>query len=220
MTTERSPKIDEHIAGAEKWRNEFEMLRQIALGCGLAEDWKWNSPCYTHNDKNIVLLQGFKEYCALLFFKGALLMKHEQVLTKQSPNMQAQRQIRFTKCDEIREMASVIQDCIYEAIDAEVSGRKIAPTATRDLPVPPEFQAQLRANPALKESFDALTPGRRRAYLLYFSAAKRSQTREARVAKHIGRILEGMGIDDYVTLVESPKRADQPSEWVVPRRVV
>lgn len=191
-----SPKVDEFLAKAEKWREEFTRLRKIARDCDLAEDFKWGNPCYTLNNGNIVLIHGFKEYCALLFFKGALLKDPKGLLTAQSENTQATRQLRFTSVQEISSMEPAIKDCIRQAIAVEKSGLKVDFKSTAEFPMPEEFRTRLDAQPRLKAAFEALTPGRQRGYLLYFSAAKQPKTRASRVEKSIPQILEGKGLND------------------------
>ena len=187
-----NPKVDAFLSEAGQWREEFEALRRIALGCGLAEELKWGKPCYALQESNIVLIHGFKEYCALLFMKGALLKDARGILVQQTEHVQAARQIRFTNVREIVKMKAYIQ----EAIKVEKSGLKVTYKKTSEFEMPEEFQKKLDAIPALKAAFGALTPGRQRGYLLYFSAAKQSQTRESRVEKWLPHILKGKGLDD------------------------
>jgi uncharacterized protein YdeI (YjbR/CyaY-like superfamily) len=168
----------------------------IALDCGLSEELKWGCPCYTLNNQNIVLIHGFKEYCAFLFFKGALLNDVNGILIQQTEHVQAARQVRFTNVLEIVEMEPILKAYIYEAIEVEKAGLKVALKKTADFTVPEEFQSKLDHIPALRAAFDALTPGRQRAYIFYFSAPKQSKTREARVEKYIPQILSGKGLDD------------------------
>jgi len=191
-----NPKVDEFLSKAKKWREEFEKLRSILLGCGLTEEVKWGVPCYTFQKSNIVLMHGFKEYCALLFFKGALLSDAKGILIRQTENVQAARQIRFTTVREIAKMATVLKAYIHEAIEVEKSGLKVSYKTTSDFKVPEEFQNKLDAMPALKTAFDSLTPGRQRAYLFYFSAPKQSKTRDSRVEKCVRQILKGKGLTD------------------------
>jgi uncharacterized protein YdeI (YjbR/CyaY-like superfamily) len=191
-----NPKVDGVVKKAKKWRVEFEKLRGIILACGLSEELKWGQPCYTFQEKNVVLIHGFKEYCALLFFKGALLRDVRGILVQQTENVQAARQVRFTTAREIVDLRIVLKAYIFEAIEVERAGLKVDLKKTREFNVPEEFQNKLDQIPALKAAFDALTPGRQRAYLLYFSAAKQSKTRESRVEKCIQKILNGMGLDD------------------------
>jgi uncharacterized protein YdeI (YjbR/CyaY-like superfamily) len=192
----RNPKVDAFLSRAEKWRAEFEALRAIVLDCGLTEDLKWGVPCYALDKRNIVLMHGFKDYCALLFFKGALLKDPKEILIQQTENVQAGRQIRFTLVRQIVEMEPVLKAYIREAIEVEKAGLKVNRKSTEDYTIHEEFQNKLNENAALKAAFDALTPGRKRGYLLYFSSAKQSKTRASRVENAIPRILDGMGLDD------------------------
>ena len=191
-----NPKVDFFFQNAEKWQQEFRKLRLIALDCGLTEELKWGVPCYTSEKKNIVLMHGFNEYCALLFVKGALLKDAMGILITQTENVQSARQVRFTHVDEIEEMEPVIKAYIREAIEAEKAGLKVELKKTMEFKVPEEFQEKLDELPALKTAFEALTPGRQRNYLLYFSAPKQSKTRAARVEKYIPQILSGKGMND------------------------
>jgi uncharacterized protein YdeI (YjbR/CyaY-like superfamily) len=191
-----NPKVDFFFNKAKQWQEEYEKLRVLALNCGLNEELKWGCPCYTLNNQNIVLIHGFKEYCAFLFFKGALLNDANGILIQQTENVQAGRQVRFTNVLEIVEMEPILKAYIYEAIEVEKSGLKVALKKTADFTVPEEFQSKLDHIPALKAAFDALTPGRQRGYLFYFSQPKQSKTREARVEKYIPKILSGKGLDD------------------------
>jgi uncharacterized protein YdeI (YjbR/CyaY-like superfamily) len=191
-----NPKVDFYFNEAEKWQAELKQLRSIILDCGLTEELKWGTPCYTLQKRNIVLMHHFKEYCALMFFKGALLDNSNGVLIQQSENTQATRHIRFTNVKEIIEMENVLKACIYEAIEVEKAGLKVILKKTSEYPVPEEFQKKLDEIPALKTAFETLTPGRQRAYLLHFSQAKQSKTRESRVEKYIEQILNGKGLDD------------------------
>jgi uncharacterized protein YdeI (YjbR/CyaY-like superfamily) len=191
-----NPKVDEFIRDAKKWREEYEALRTIVLDCGLTENLKWGVPCYTFNEKNVIIIHGFKEYCALLFFKGALLADTDRLLIIQTENTQASRQIRFTDVREIVEKEPILKAYIHEAIEAEKSGAKVNFKKTAEFAIPEEFQRKLDSTPGLKTAFDALTPGRQRAYILYFSSPKQSKTREARVGKSTQRILAGKGLND------------------------
>jgi len=191
-----NPKVDFFFRKADKWQEEFEKLRTIILECGLTEELKWGVPCYTFQEKNIVLLHGFKEYCALLFHKGALLKDPIGILIQQTKNVQAARQIRFTNVEEIDEMEHVLKAYIQEAIEAEKAGLEVEFKETAEFNMPEEFQKKLDENPALKTAFEALTPGRQRGYLLYFSGAKQSKTREARIEKYMQHILNGKGLND------------------------
>jgi uncharacterized protein YdeI (YjbR/CyaY-like superfamily) len=191
-----NPKVDVFISKAKKWQEEFEKLRMIILDCQLTEELKWGVPCYTFQKRNIVLIHGFKEYCALLFFKGALLQDANGILIQQTENVQAARQIRFTNVREIVEMEPILKAYIYEAIEVEKAGLKVNFKKTTEFIIPEEFQNKLDEIPALKTAFDALTPGRQRAYLFYFSQPKQSKTRESRVEKYLQQILNGEGLND------------------------
>src|SRR6266404_7798655 len=184
-----NPKVDFYFSKAKKWQEELEKLRAIVLDCGLTEELKWGVPCYTFQRSNIVLMHVFKEYCALLFFKGALLNDANGILIQQTKNVQAARQIRFTNVREIVKIKTILKAYIYEAIEVEKAGLKVNFKKNTELIIPEEFQNKLDENPALKTAFDALTPGRQRAYNLYFSAAKQSKTRESRVEKCVRQIL-------------------------------
>ena len=190
-----NPKVDFYFEKAQQWKKEFEALRKIALSCSLTEDLKWGCACYTLEDSNIVLIHGFKDYCALLFFKGVLMKDPEGILIQQTVNVQAGRQIRFKGLPEIVKLKSVLKSYIGQAIEVEKSGAKVEKKKSLD-PVPEEFQKKLDHEPGLKTAFIALTPGRQRAYLLYFNSAKQSKTREARVEKCLPLILKGKGLDD------------------------
>ena len=191
-----NPKVDEFIRRASHWQAEFEKLRAIALDSGLAEALKWGQPCYTLDNRNVVLFHGFKEYCAYLFFKGALLKDPEGILIIQTENVQSSRQVRFTSLQEIVALEPVLIAYIHEAIEAEKAGLKVDLKPTAEFPMPEEFQKKLDENPALKTAFEALTPGRQRAYLLYFAAPKQSTTRQARIEKVVQSILAGKGLND------------------------
>ncbi|MGA9295533.1 MAG: YdeI family protein [Ignavibacteriaceae bacterium] len=191
-----NPKVDIFLSKAEKWRKEFEKLRTIVLDCGLTEELKWGQPCYTFQKSNIVLIHGFKEYCALLFFKGALLNDANGILIRQTENVQAARQIRFTNIKGIIKLESILKTYIYEAIEVEKAGLKIKMKKTSDFKIPQEFQNKLDKIPALKTAFNSLTPGRQRAYLFYFSQAKQSKTRESRIEMYMQQILNGRGLND------------------------
>jgi uncharacterized protein YdeI (YjbR/CyaY-like superfamily) len=199
MTTVRTnPKVDFFFDRAGRWQREFEALREIILSCKppLNEELKWGQACYTAEGKNIVLIHGFKEYCALLFFKGALLKDPKHILIQQTANVQSGRQVRFTNLDDIVKMEKVIKAYIREAIDVEKKGLKVSLKKTSDFKVPVEFKKRLDNSAALKSAFKSLTPGRQRAYLFYFSQPKLSATRESRVEKNVKRILDGQGLDD------------------------
>ena len=191
-----NPKVDAFLSGEKKWREEFKRLRRIVLDCQLTEELKWGQPCYTLDGKNIVLLHGFKEYCAILFINGALLKDANSLLIQQTENVQAARQIRFTDSQEIDKLEKTLKAYIQEAIKAEKAGLKVELKKTSDFTIPEEFKGKLDGHPALKSAFAALTPGRQRAYLHHFSQPKQSKTRESRVDKCIPRILDGLGLDD------------------------
>ncbi|HEX8024156.1 YdeI/OmpD-associated family protein [Mucilaginibacter sp.] len=191
-----NPRVDFYFNKTEKWQEEIEQMRLIALDCGLTEELKWGSPCYTYRDSNIVLIHVFKEYCAFLFFKGALLSDTHQILIQQSENVQAARQARFTNVEQIAEQRAILRAYIYEAIEVEKAGLKVNLKKTEDFAVAVEFQQKLDAIPALKTAFEALTPGRQKAYLLHFAQPKQSSTREARVEKWMPQILNGKGLND------------------------
>jgi uncharacterized protein YdeI (YjbR/CyaY-like superfamily) len=197
MTKSRmNPKVDFYFSKAKKWQKEFEKLRMIILDCQLTEELKWGVPCYTFQKRNIVLIHGFKEYCAILFFKGALLKDARGILIQQTKNVQAARQIRFTNVREIVKMKTNLKAYIYEAIEVEKSGLKVNFKKTTEFMIPEEFQNKLDKIHALKTAFDALTPGRQRAYIFYFSQPKQSKTRESRVKKCMQQILNGKGLND------------------------
>jgi len=191
-----NPKVDFFFDRAKKWQAEFEKLRTICLDCGLTEELKWGCPCYTFEKRNIVLIHGFKEYCALLFFKGALLKDAKGILIQQTKNVQSARQIRFTSAREIVKMKPILKTYIREAIEVERAGLKVPLKKTKEFGVPEEFQNKLSNDRALKKAFKTLTPGRQRGYLLYFSAPKQSKTRESRIEKSIPQILKGKGLND------------------------
>jgi uncharacterized protein YdeI (YjbR/CyaY-like superfamily) len=191
-----NPKVDAFLKRAKQWRKEFETLRLIILDCQLTEELKWGVPCYTFEEKNVVLIHGFKEYCAILFTKGALLKDARRILIQQTANVQAARQIRFTHVREIVEMETILKAYIREAIEVEKAGLKVNYKKPSEFKIPGEFQKKLDERPALKTAFEALTPGRQRGYILYFSAPKQSKTRESRVEKCAPRILIGKGLDD------------------------
>jgi uncharacterized protein YdeI (YjbR/CyaY-like superfamily) len=191
-----NPKVDFFFDKSSKWQKEYEQLRMIALECGLTEELKWGCPCYTFEKKNIVLIHGFKEYCALLFFKGALLNDTDHILIQQTENVQSARQIRFTNLQQILQMEPLIKAYVFEAIEVEKAGLKVTLKKTAEFNVPQEFQEKLDKMPSLKKAFHALTPGRQRAYLFYFSQPKQAKTRESRIEKYTNQILEGKGLDD------------------------
>lgn len=192
-----NPKVNEYISKANKWNEEFKELRKIILECELlTEEVKWNHPCYTLEGKNIVIMHGFKNYCALLFPKGVLLKDAHKILIQQTKNVQAARQIRFTNVQEIVKLENVLKEYIQEAIEVEKAGLKIEPKKTTEYKIPDELQSKFDEIPALKTAFKKLTPGRQRAYILYFSDAKQSKTRERRVERYIEKILDGKGLND------------------------
>jgi uncharacterized protein YdeI (YjbR/CyaY-like superfamily) len=197
MTNSRmNPKVDEYLSKSKKWKEEYEKLRNIVLDCELTEEFKWMHPCYTFEKKNIVLIHGFKEYCALLFHKGALLQDAHGILIQQTENVQAARQIRFTNVREIVAMETILKAYIYEAIEVEKAGLEVNFKKNTEFIIPEEFQNKFDEIPALKTAFEALTPGRQRAYILYFSEPKQSKTRESRVEKCMQQILNGKGLND------------------------
>jgi len=191
-----NPKVDFYFSKAKKWREELEQLRTIVLDCELSEELKWGCPCYTFQKSNIVLIHVFKEYCALLFFKGALLKDPKGILIQQTENVQAARQVRFTSVREIVKMERTVRAYIHEAIEVEKAGLKVSLKKTKEFAMPEEFQKKSDEMPALKTAFKALTPGRQRAYLLYFSQAKQAKTRESRIEKCMRQILNGKGLND------------------------
>jgi len=191
-----NPKVDWFFNKDTKWQDAYEQLRKIVLDCGLSEELKWGCPCYTLEGNNIVLIHGFKEYCALLFHKGALLKDPKKILIQQTENVQAARQIRFKHVDQIVDMESILKSYIMEAIKVEKAGIKVPLKKTSEFKMPVEFKNVLEATPALKKAFHALTPGRQRGYLLYFSSAKLPKTREERIEKYMPKILKGKGLED------------------------
>lgn len=191
-----SPRIEPGFARAGKWREEFEKLRAIILDFPLVEELKWGWPCYSFQNGNIVLIHGFKEYCALLFFKGALLKDPQRILIQQTENVQSARQLRFVSPRQVVEMKAVLKTYIQDAIDVEKAGLKVNLKKTAEFKIPEELETKFKKAPAVKAAFRALTPGRQRGYVLYFSAPKQSKTREARIEKCAPRILEGKGLND------------------------
>ena len=191
-----NPKANFYFDKAGKWQQAVEKLRDICLDCGLDEEVKWGCPCYSRQGSNIVLIHDFKEYCALLFFKGVLLKDAEGVLIQQTKNVQGPRQMRFTDAREVVDMTHTIKAYIHEAIEVEKAGLKVELKKTSEFEMAAEFQSKLDTIPALKAAFEALTPGRQRGYLLFFSQARQAKTREARIEKYIPQILAGKGIDD------------------------
>ncbi|KAF2325808.1 YdeI/OmpD-associated family protein [Flavobacterium nitrogenifigens] len=189
-------KVDFYFEKAEKWKAEIEQMREIVLDCHLSEELKWGSPCYTFENANIVLIHYFKEYCAFLFFKGALMKDPDNILIQQSDNVQAARQVRFTKVEDILAKKEILKKYIFEAAEIEKSGQKVELKKVSDFEVAEELQHKFDSDADFKKAFYALTPGRQRAYLLHFSQPKQSKTREARVEKNIQRILDGKGLND------------------------
>ena len=191
-----NPKVDFYFSKAKKWKEELENLRTIILDCSLIEELKWGKPCYTFQETNIVLIHDFKEYCAVLFFKGALLKDTKGILVQQTENVQAARQIRFASIQEIVKMKATLKAYISEAVDVEKAGLKVDFKKTEEFKIPEELQKKLDEDPALNAAFETLTPGRQRAYLLYFSAPKQSKTRESRIEKSLQKIFAGKGLND------------------------
>ncbi len=191
-----NPKADFYFQNSKRWQSEMQKMRLIALDCKLTEDLKWGCPCYTINNSNVVLIHEFKDYCAFLFFKGALMKDPKGILIQQSKNVQAARQIRFTGVSEITKLQTVLKSYIKQAIEIEKSGLKVEMKKTTEFEMPEEFKKELTKNKKLKSAFESLTPGRQRAYLLFFSSAKQSATRQARIEKHIPDILKGKGLND------------------------
>ncbi|MBP0904244.1 YdeI family protein [Mariniflexile gromovii] len=189
-------KVDTFLDKAKKWQAEMKLLRKIVLGSTLTEDYKWMHPCYTYQGKNVVLIHGFKEYCALLFHKGALLKDTDNILIQQTENVQAARQIRFTNSQQIIDLESTIKSYIFEAIEIEKLGLEVPFKKNKEFDVPEEFQTVLENNSEVKKTFEALTPGRQRGYLLHFSQPKQSKTRISRIEKCIPQIIAGKGLND------------------------
>ena len=192
----RNPKVDAFLSRAKKWQAEMKKLRMIILDCPLSEELKWGVPCYTFQNTNIVLIHAFKEYCAVLFAKGALLKDPKRILIRQTENVQAARQVRFTNFRQVVEMEPILKAYISEAIEVEKAGLKVDYKKTSEFKIPEEFQNKLDEFPALKTAFEALTPGRQRGYILYFTSAKQSKNRESRIEKYLPQILNGKGLDD------------------------
>jgi uncharacterized protein YdeI (YjbR/CyaY-like superfamily) len=192
-----NPKVDQFLSGQNRWKDEMVLMRDIILEIKeLDEDYKWMHPCYTFHGKNVVVIQGFKDYCALMFFKGVLMKDPKGILIQMTENVQASRQIRFTDIRQIEKNKSIIKEYIREAIEIEKSGKKVALKKTSDFRVPEEFQKVLKENSKVKKAFGSLTPGRQRGYLFFFSQARQSKTRESRIDKCIPNILAGKGLDD------------------------
>lgn len=189
-------KVDVFLKKSKKWQEEMTLLRKICMDCGLTEEFKWMHPCYSLNGKNIVLIHGFKEYCALLFHIGVLLKDEKRILVQQTKNVQSARQIRFTSLQQIIKLKQLIKAYIQEAINIEKAGWEVPMKKTSEYTIPDEFKKALKNNPKLKSAFEALTVGRQRGYLLYFSAAKQAKTREARIEKYIPEIMKGKGLKD------------------------
>jgi len=197
MTSSKmNPKVDEFLGKAKKWQEEYSALRNIVLACELTEEFKWMHPCYTLGKKNIVLIHGFKDYCALLFHKGALLKDAHGILIQQTENVQAARQIRFTNIQEIVSMETIIKDYILEAIEVEKAGLEVPMKEHKEYIIPEELHHKFNEMPILKTAFEKLTPGRQRAYILHFSQPKQSKTRVSRIEKYTQHILDGKGLND------------------------
>ena len=191
-----NPKVDAFISRAKNWQEETEILRSLILDCQLTEELKWGKPSYSYQNSNIVLIQGFKDYCALLFFKGALLQDAKGLLFRMGENTQAARQLRFAGVKDIKKIEPIIKAYIYEAIEVEKAGLKVTLIKNEDLIFPEEFINKLAENPDLKTAFTSLTPGRQRAYNMFFTAPKQSRTRESRIEKCMPQILAGKGLND------------------------
>ncbi|TGK54372.1 hypothetical protein EHQ16_11130 [Leptospira kanakyensis] len=196
QTNPKAKKIDYYFQELKSWKKEFEILRSIAMGSKLVEEIKWGQPCYTLNGQNIFLIHGFKDYCAILFFKGALLKDPKNILIQQTKNVQSARQIRFQNVSEIKKLKTIIKSYIKEALQIEESGKKVKMKKTTEFEVVEEFLRRMEQNPKLQTAFESLTPGRQRAYLLHFSGAKKSETREERISKQEKNILNGKGLND------------------------
>jgi len=194
--SELNPKVDEFLSKAKKWQEEYRELRRIVLDCELSEDFKWMHPCYTLEKKNIVLIHGFKDYCALLFHKGALLKDTHKILVQQTENVQAARQIRFTNVQEIIAMENILKDYIHQAVEVEKAGLEVNFKKNTEIIIPEELENKFDETPVLKTAFEELTPGRQRAYILYFSQPKQSKTRVSRIEKYMQQILDGKGLND------------------------
>jgi uncharacterized protein YdeI (YjbR/CyaY-like superfamily) len=196
MTMQKNPKVEWFFKKDTPWKEAYEALRMIALGSGLTEELKWGCPCYTLDGRNVVLIHGFKDYCAYLFHKGALMKDPKKILIQQTENVQSARQIRFTHVDQIVDMESVLKSYIKDAIKIEKSGEKVELKQTSEFKMPEEFQAVLESKPSVKKAFESLTPGRQRGYLLYFSSAKQTKTRQMRIEKYVPMIMKGKGLED------------------------
>jgi uncharacterized protein YdeI (YjbR/CyaY-like superfamily) len=191
-------KVDAYISELQKWKQELEQLRAIVLDCGLVEELKWGTPCYMFQKNNIILLGAFKDFCIISFLKGALLNDAESILTKMGENTQAARVVKFTSVKEIKKLQAILKTYIFEAVEIEKAGLKVEPKKHSEYTIPEELQNQFKQNSDFKKAFDALTPGRQRGYLLYFSDSKQSKTREARIEKYMSRIMKGKGLNDCV----------------------
>lgn len=196
MKENTNPNVDWFFEKPSPWQKAYRQLRKIVLDCGLTEELKWGKPCYTFQGKNVLLIHGFKDYCAVLFHKGALLQDTEGILVQQTEHVQAARQVRFAGVQEIAGLQHILKRYIYEAIAAEEAGLRVPLKKTKEFGMPEELRQKLKEVPGLKQAFEALTPGRQRGYLLYFSSAKRPETRANRVEKYIPAILRGKGLDD------------------------
>ena len=194
--SQRNPKVDAFFGRTEHWLKEFEALREIILDCPVTEDLKWGWPCYSHEGTNVVLMHGFKDYCALLFMKGALMKDPEGVLIQQTENVQSARQIRFTGVGEIVRLGAALRVYVRDAIELTKAGAKVQRKTTSDYPVPDELRDRMDDDPDLRAAFEALTPGRQRGYLVHFNSAKQSATRAARIEKCLPKILVGKGLLD------------------------
>ena len=192
----KNPEVDAFLKKTKQWQKEFGKLRTLLLGSGLSEELKWGKPCYTYDKGNVAILQGFKDSCALMFFKGAVLKDPRKILEKPGENSQAARRVRFTSVQEITKQEQVLKAYIKEAIKTEKTGLEVKFKNIAEHNIAEEFQKKLKQNAALKTAFRALTPGRQRAYLMYFSSAKQSKTRESRVEKCMPKILKGKGINE------------------------
>lgn len=192
------PKVDTFISELKKWKEEMSLLRSLILGCGLEETYKWKVPCYTFGKSNIVLIHGFKDYCAIAFFKGVLLKDEQGVLIQQTENVQSARQIRFENIQQIKDLEATIKAYIFEAIEVEKAGLKVEMKTVTDFEIPEELILQLQADKAFSEAFEKLTPGRKKAYYLFFNGAKQAATRLSRIEKNKERILKGYGLNDCV----------------------
>lgn len=191
-----NPKVDKYLMRESKWKNEIETLRMIILECGLTEELKWGKPCYTFQNSNVVILQEFKEYCAMMFFKGALLKDPQGILVKPGENSHAARQIRFTHVKQLQDLELTIKKYIQEAVEVEKAGLQVEVKKVSEYTMPKELLDKFEEIPKLKEAFESLTPGRQKAYILYFSKAKQSKTRQSRIEKYIPHILNGKGLND------------------------